>query len=164
MIDIKKILSLPPAERDDEIRKLIVPKPWKHIREDYLSGVCEKCGAVAEETRKKTRLGIIPVFTYSDPTCPIPDRIPLDWNLAMKMRDEVVGKVGTVKYYEALEQICPYEDKSIMGFWVSIYGFPHHYILAAVLAKQPNETPKAENDKEKECPKQSKTGTISDMM
>ena len=30
MIDIKKILSLPPAERDDEIRKLIVPKPWKH--------------------------------------------------------------------------------------------------------------------------------------
>ena len=83
-----------------------------------MQGVCVECGI---------RFVDMPSRSFCT-------KAPLDWNLAMKMRDEVIGKVGTVKYYEALEQICPYEDKSNMGFWVSIYGFPHHYILAAILA------------------------------
>ncbi len=127
-MDINHILSLPPDERDLEIRKLIVPKPWEHgklssILPEY-SYLCNKCGENLRTGKNK------------DDPCPVPDPIALDWNLAMKMRDEVIGraKVGTVKYHKAMIKLSPYQDQANTGFWGIIYAQPHHYILAALEA------------------------------
>ena len=118
MIDIAKILSSP--NRDDEIRKLIVPKPWKHKVVGY---ICTRC---------KMNSGYI----YSDkkPSCTVPDPTPLlDWSLAMKMRDEAV-KPAKLAFF--LEEVCRAENRMDYQFalWLVWEAQPHHYILAAILA------------------------------
>ena len=157
MIDIKKILSLPPAERDDEIRKLIVPKPWKHdwefveILKFYDSMVeadkrqqerqiCKKCGIsstveIFREFRGKTKESI---YRVTDP-CPILDRISLDWNLAMKMRDECQH----MKFWQAMGEVFAivvawgkYNCGLNVDMWITTKAQPHHYILAACVAKE----------------------------
>ncbi|KKN77612.1 hypothetical protein LCGC14_0358870 [marine sediment metagenome] len=128
-MDINHILASP--DRDLEIRKLLDKGPWKHKwkHQEYNRFGCQKCGGI-EIWRDNKRI--------RKHSCPVPDPIALDWNLAMKMRDEVIGraKVGTVKYHKAMMKLSPYQDQANTGFWGIIYAQPHHYILAAIEAKR----------------------------
>jgi hypothetical protein len=147
-MDIKDILSLPKDERDLEIRKLIVPKPWKH-KCNWLpqSGYdCLKCGKDLRATKNKGK----------DSPCPIPDPVALDWNLAMKMRDEAVAKdceawtyaaVYVENYRIAVAMNREWTDQDLehvkreaewdgVSQWFIDLAQPHHYILAALLAKE----------------------------
>lgn len=150
MINIKHILSLPPDKRDDEIRKLLVPKPWKHelsLKVDHhkdsaefsLGGhECMKCARVFPLCIGDDQPIHPPTFRYGD-DCPIPDPIPLDWNLAMKMRD----KCQHMRFWQAMGEVFSYVvayDKYSCGLnidmWITTKAQPHHYILAALKAKE----------------------------
>lgn len=134
MTDLKHILALPPEKRDDEIRKLIVPKPWKH---DWVNNICMKCDITLREHTKlwhKKRQSC-PSF------CPIPDPIPLDWNLAMRMRDEVCATaIGRVHFEQALKDIYLEVGsvRQVFGLrsWAICHAQPCHYILAALKCKE----------------------------
>lgn len=131
MTDIAKILALPPKERDDEIRKLIVPKPWKHrfINEKYLASTrCLNCGVEYSQD------------IYETP-CPIPDLIALGWNLAMPLYRESTGKLKSGRYaikekiYAAeMGDIEEVSVSDICDWWDYFGAQPHHYILAAIMA------------------------------
>ena len=109
-MDIKQILSLPEKERDDEIRKLIWPKAWKTAVE------FEGCNP--EEFMRK--------------------HYQLDWNLAMKMRDEAVESIGKRDFETLLWEIYCTESEPIGWVrWLSTSIQPHHYLLAALIAKEP---------------------------
>ena len=129
MIDIKKILSLPPAERDDEIRKLIVPKPWKH---DYhcqipmmakgKNGWCYKCEKDIPkwfQLRRKLSMWLLALAKKVYP------ENPEVWAFMSKIMAD------TMITGQAITRIDP------MKF----------------LKETNAETPEAKNDKEKECPK-----------
>ena len=155
MIDIAKILALPPKERDDEIRKLLGIR-WKHkwnygpnpkyphhqgMKWLYVKTTCKKCGAGYDRS-------------HYNP-CPCPDPIPLDWKLAMKMRDEAVAKdrdawiyaaclVENVRIVVAMKREWTDQDKRLVEHeaewdgisqWFIDFAQPHHYILAAFEAK-----------------------------
>ncbi len=140
MIDLKHILSLDEKERDDAIRKLIVPKPWEHsivYRPKDDSNWCKKC-----------KLGIRDVSLMG--YCPIPDPIALDWNLAMKMRDECESDYewadARVKVYAAMIPEMELMKKErfrrvgIAGsFFSSLYVKPTDYIIAALVAGEAND-------------------------
>jgi len=126
MINIKHILSLSPDERDDVIRELIAPKPWKHKRcekEGIDFCFCVKCGK-----------DLTPYGTIHE-NCPIPDPILLDWNLAMKMfreEDRLILLVRAMcKIYDARES----SRESFSNWWLH-FAQPHHYILAACMTKE----------------------------
>lgn len=118
MINIKLLLA-----SDEEIRKLVVAKPWKH---NLLSShICPKCGidfwnnAVALKT-----------------PCTVPDPIPLDFNLAMKMRDECDMKKFAVEFGSVMNTILlptggDLHDRMLLGFMITAQ--PKHYIIAALL-------------------------------
>ncbi|MCQ9208606.1 MAG: hypothetical protein NG712_04425 [Omnitrophica bacterium] len=96
-MDIKKILSLPPAERDDEIWKLLYPIQWKSVKAN--------CS--------------------------------LDWNRAMKMRDETQHmkfNIALRKVFNCVVEVGDYPCGLNYGIWVATKAQPHHYILAAILA------------------------------
>ncbi len=136
MIDLKHILALLPAERDNEIRKLIVPKPWKHDWKikwpgDPPTGTyfdCSKCSAG----------DYLPELNASKPEpadpCPIPDRIELDWNLAMRMRDECSDNCKWMQVIIEIYTDSPHRGSLIA--WLISEVQPHHYILAALIAKE----------------------------
>ncbi len=126
MIDIAHILALPEKERDEEIRNLIVPKPWKHdlVWHEPKPGMahyrCSRCDVRADSKE------------FHDP-CPIPDPIPLDWNLAMKKRDEYCNTpLHEIEFLAALEVVY-IEAPDFTGFkrWIATKAQPHHYLLAA---------------------------------
>lgn len=123
MIDLKKILALPPAQRDLEIRKLIVPKPWKHKwynKFGQFDPICQKCQCKWSNEDQGCRNSCIP------------DPIPLDWNLAMKMRDEAVKEFGPAPFLRAAEKV---RDLHWQIEEFVVYSQSHHYILAALIAK-----------------------------
>ena len=166
MIDIAKILSSP--ERDDEIRKLIVPKPWKHewrfdtslfreVGPAPQQWKCRKCkGIEIYKTPTLPSGQFIPaVLDQQNPSCPVPDPIPLlDWNLAMKMRDVVVAENRDAWTYAAVfvenyriaiamkrewtkqdeEHVKREAEWGGVSQWFVDLAQPHHYILAAILA------------------------------
>lgn len=141
-IDLKHILSLPPDKRDDEIRKLLPPKQGKHrwSRNYYQGGLrwCTKCKE------------------WLDPQKHSPCPIPLDWELAMKMRDEIRGEEWPFGKWEAFRKavLQMYKilepEKSARGIkklgnsdftdvvlgWLALSAQPRHYILTALKAKE----------------------------
>jgi hypothetical protein len=157
-MDIKRILSLPKDERDDEIRKLIVPKPWEHdwyyIRpcnsiEDEVSQIwgCKKCGKQLMMLCLSTTIPNRELHKQS-PNCPIPDPIALDWNLAMKMRDEIVEKDVNEWNYAKRKVYMALIEKGLVPVlecgcccppvwdWWDNFAESTHYILAALKAKE----------------------------
>lgn len=122
MTDIKHILSLPPEQRDDEIRKLLLPEERTNV--------------------------------HGNPA-------DLDWGLAMRMRDEAVAEdidawtyatclVDNIRIAVAMNRNFTEEDLlhvkheaewDGISHWFTNFAQPHHYILAALTAK------------EKKCPK-----------
>ena len=133
MTDIAKILALPPKERDDEIRKLIVPKPWKHrfINEKYLASTrCLNCGVEYSQD------------IYETP-CPIPDLIALGWELAKQMLIKLTIEQKTVckkivmeifqKTKKAMAVLAP-NKKVEFDWWLLFCAEPTDYILAAIMA------------------------------
>lgn len=145
-----EILNLSPKERDDAIRKLIVPKPWKHelsIITNHLEGPqyrglyeCDKCKVKVKLTYKEVQEAETDYYECDYRIrfgpCPIPDKIDLDWELAMKMRDEIKGE-SRVYYRKALREI--YYELHPCGlsleWWLMFHVQLHHYILAALIAK-----------------------------
>lgn len=123
MTNLKEILALPPAERDDEIRKLIVPKPWRHkfVKNNLVSTECLNCGM-------KHHINF-------DVDCPIPDRIDLDWNLAMKMKWDTIEEIGYNAWLNGVQKVAI----SVGDFEWPKYAKEHHYILAAIIAKEIDE-------------------------
>ncbi len=128
MDDIAHILALPEKERDDEIRKLIVPKPWKHrfqwpveiVKPSEFPIWCYNCE------------GNIPYDVATFP-CTAPNPIALDANRAMKMRDEYCNTpLHEIEFLAALEVVY-IEAPDFTGFkrWIATKAQPHHYILAA---------------------------------
>ncbi len=137
MIDIKAILESP--DRDDAIRKLIKPGPWTHNYMPVCEGptvTCRKCGDLHYRNTSTTT------------SCPIPDPISLDWNLAMKLRDEAVEKnidawIETKKeIYKTVLSIKKRaaSKESRLGVYANAFfaniAQPHHYILAAIVVKE----------------------------
>lgn len=133
MINIKQILGLSPDKRDLEIWKLIDLGPWKHnpdFNKDLDGGkwICLKC---------QKRIGSV----GDDDPCPVPDQIALDWELAMKMRDEC-NEPTERTYFELALRDIHYEAESSTrwpeGFvrWTLCDAQPHHYLLAAIKAKE----------------------------
>ena len=133
-IDIAKILVSP--DRDLEIRKLIseyfpeiLPKPWKH---DFYNTHDKghpivKCYNCDCEFRGEGY----------EQSCPIPDPIALDWNLAMKMRDECQHMkfiVAMNKVFIRVAEIGKHPCGLNYGAWITTDAQPHHYILAAIMA------------------------------
>ena len=116
--DPAHILSLPDDERDLAIRKLIVKGPWKHDWKTCILTWCRKCqGSMIDIDR--------------DSSCPIPDPIALDWNLAKAKQAGYDDKI----FEEALFQIWKTTvDKGNYYLWHLCTAQPHHYILAAVIA------------------------------
>ena len=115
MIDIAKILSSP--ERDDEIRKLISEHFPDELSHSFMQGVCVECGI---------RFVDMPSRSFCT-------KAPLDWNLAMKMRDDAVKPA---KFAFFLEEVCDAENRMDYQFalWLVWEAQPIHYILAAILA------------------------------
>jgi len=122
-----EILALPEKERDDEIRKLIVPKPWKH-KKGKLDWDDNRVFITCSNCKKQWYQSELPTNE-----CSVLDPIPLDWNLAMKMRDEAV-KPAKLAFF--LEEVCRAENRMDYQFalWLVWEAQPHHYILAAILA------------------------------
>lgn len=134
MIDIKHILSLSPGKRDLEIRKLLNPGPWKHDWHWNLEGenVCRRClfplEAYEELARDKK---------YFQPC--VPDQIALDWELAMKERDECQHMEFNIAMHKVLNRVVEIEKYPCgidYGVWVTTKAQPHHYLLAAIVAKE----------------------------
>ena len=128
-MDIDHILSLPPDERDEEIRKLLNPEPREHVmRHRGYDGAyeCKNC--------KRTWNGMLAFIDDKCYTCPVPDPIALDWRLAMKMRDEFCNTpMHEIEFLIALESVY-IEAPDFTGFkwWIATKAQPHHYILAAL--------------------------------
>ena len=139
----------------DQIRKLIVPKPWKHdwrlkgnIDPERQLWFCNKCEH--EEIFKSLR-GIstgqfIPaVLNKQAPDCPKPDKIELDWKLAMKMRDACMNKhCWPEAQLEIWEEVVGSDEIGAADFeerYLRTFEFfanksePIHYIAAAIEAK-----------------------------
>lgn len=124
-MDIKHILSLPPDERDFEIWKLLYPDTWKEMQ-----GIYSKYHMNDEETAAD--------FAKQVGT-------KLDWNLAMKMRDDMCNHKtaihGPWRIYQAVVRPqaveAPNEELYLacdMWHWFVTKAQPHHYILAAIQA------------------------------
>ena len=135
MIDLKHILSLDEKELREWLLAKIVPKPWEHDTYGYSQRICFKCGKVK---------------CFKGNPCPIPDPIALDWNLAMKMRDECESDYewadARVKVYAAMIPEMELMKKErfrrvgIAGsFFSSLYVKPTDYITAALVAGEAND-------------------------
>lgn len=150
MIDIKTILESP--DRDDEIRKLFMPPPWKHELDipngDYNKITCKKCSQKLILDDKDIYTIRIPrIYTTDISNCPIPDRIHLDWNLVKEMLSKLTieQKVECNKIIQGIFQetetrtamkILAPEKKVEFDWWLLFLAQPHHYILAAIIAKE----------------------------
>lgn len=138
-MDIKHILSLPEKELREWLLAKIVPKPWKHKwmnwgKAETSYWQCLKCEKKVNRLTKENE---------EDPPCPIPDSIALDWNLAMKKRDEIVtsGEVGAAgKFVDYLWEVFVESERGNTRannlIWIASSAQPHHYILAALIAKE----------------------------
>ena len=134
-MNIPKILALPPDELRKWLLERLVPKPWLHnwtcrVSDGKVEG-CDKC--------KQPHYGF--PYNKKKEVCSRPDPIALDWNLAMKMRDEICRtETGRNQFEQALLDVASNRNELITTFtprftqWVICSAQPHHYILAAVMA------------------------------
>jgi len=145
MITIAKILNS--KSRDDDIRKLLFPKPWKQKkgkRDDDRFTHCQKCGEFGEN--RGTIAGSR--WIYKNKFCTVPDRIPLDWNLAKKKQAEcnsemVIEKLSDISqnFDAILHDIFRFVSKNKFDNfcdWCLSEAEPYHYLLAAAIAKEKN--------------------------
>lgn len=135
-MDIKKILSLAPEERDLEIRKLVVPKPGKHSTFVCFEGTYHEI----YRCRKCSKEFIVDDATDDD-ICPVPNPIPLDWNLAKAKQAEC----DQTKFFDAMWKICEIVhgkeltdigDTGFVDAWTAYDATEHHYIIAAWIAEE----------------------------
>ena len=124
-IDIKQILALPADERDVEIRKLIVPGPWRHEWDTCGRNAlnkCQKCGKPWASSSNAIKRNF---------SCPIPDPIALDWNLAKKMQAECDDEKI---FEEALFQVWKtMVNKGNYYLWHLCTAQPQDYLVAALV-------------------------------
>ncbi len=126
-MDVAKILSLPPAELKKWLLERVVPKPWKHEWDtcgQNARNKCQKCGKAWASSSDAIKRNF---------SCPVPNPIALDWNLAKKMQAEI----PFWDFEEAMKHVFEAEGaitKMTFEHWWKHYAQPHHYILAAILA------------------------------
>lgn len=140
MIDLAQILALPPDKRDDEIQKLLPRKPGKHRwKRNHFIGEDRFCLKCKQWLNPKLKT-----------VCPIPDRIDLDFNLAMKMYREAEKKYADINWKMA--EVCnaakgyvlapceAHAPTTMVWIWFCTQAQPCHYLLAAILAKEKDGT------------------------
>ena len=108
-----------------EAAKVWTPREWEHKVGHYGEWICVKCRKTFRSDKN------IPC------TCSVPDPIVIDWNTAMEWRDRAVEQ-NLEAWETALHDVCcagrgKYDsiDRFMEG-----YIQPHHYIIAAILAKE----------------------------
>ena len=122
MINIAKLLA-----DDNEIRKLVVPKPWKH---DYIKGACRCMCVKCEEVGVMDEVG---GYVFKNPDCPIPDPIDLDWNLAKKMQAECDQDKFTAALCRIFQSLAE-PERGFYEVWIERTAQSKHYITAALVA------------------------------
>lgn len=153
MIDVKHILESP--DRDRLLKELIMPKPWKHeldlikriVGDDIYK--CDKCGEELILPRNITDDAEMDIYDaayrlrYSE--CKHPDRIALDWNLAkemlskLTMEQKIECEKKTQDIFQEIKaamEILEPERKVEFNWWLGFVALPHHFILAALKAKE----------------------------
>ncbi len=112
-----------------ELAKVLAPKPWKHSHViDDDEKYCGKCGFSDSQQQ---------------PYCSVPDPIKIDWNTAMKWRDEACcTATGLELVYQAMVDICEEEpidyltDDNGFDMWLFKIAQPKHYLIVAAMAAE----------------------------
>ena len=117
----KEWLAVPEDELGVELAKVLTPGPWKH---KWVSGeqgkqVCKKC---------HTRYSLQAVKD----SCPVPDPIKVDWNVAMEWFRE------SKPLKSILRSLCGPSWASATS-WMLVEAQPHHYLIAAAMAAERTE-------------------------
>ncbi len=109
-----------------ELAKVLTPGPYSHAIGHYGEWICVKCRTTFPSDENIPR------------TCPVPDPITIDWNMAMKWRD----KTGYLDFEYWLNEVwkpltdfddCFYDSYDL---WKDTKAQPKHYLIAAAMAAE----------------------------
>ena len=112
--DLLKILSLPPDQQVEMVRRLVFNcnyKGWSDIEKTYV--------------------------WMPDPMW---EKTPLDWKLAKRMQAEAIEKYGYLKWNEACVAVFrkvfvgSHKYRDAYMFWRD-HALPKHYIIASLICK-----------------------------